>query len=365
MTNGRKLLHLLCVVAAFQPNCTRSCPTGIFSCTCEWDWQECPPPPSCGSSSPLVASDDAGMLVVALPDATSFTPKVVDEPAGGTIAFAQTKVGTFVIAVIAELDLARVIRVDVGDDGNMRAHVLGDVAFGRAKQPGRVVVDDRGFAHVVLRGSGEIATVDPTRLAVVARERPCASRGVAFDHGADAILVACESGDLVKLDPVTGEETKRTFVDRGLRDVAMDGDAVVASTRAHLFMMGSDGSFTTHEDGRSLRAFAARWPDVVIAHDDGLELAPLDGSPARALGAITAVSDLAVGDDGTIVVAANGRALTLPTGAPAFSTLSTPSFVTPVALAREGSLDVIAVETAEATVAISVLADATDLVVVE
>jgi hypothetical protein len=317
----------------------------------------------------LVSSDDGGMLVVALPDgalesvrdATAFRAHS-DEPTGGTLAFARTTSGTFAIAVISELDLARVIRVDVGDDGTLRAHVLGDVALGRG--PGRVVVDDRGFAHVVVRGTGEIATLDPTKLTVVARERPCASRGLAFDHVAGAILVACDSGDLVTLDAATGEETKRTFVDRGLRDVAMDGDAVVASTRTRLFMMGV-GTFATHDDGRSVRAFAARWPHVVIAHDDGLELAPLDGSPARPLDTITSASDLTVDDDGTIVVAADGRALVLPTGASAFSTLSTPSFVTAVALARQDAIRVIGVQTAEATVALSVLADATDLVVVE
>lgn len=320
--------------------------------------------------SSAVSTSDSGMLVVALGDggavepvrgATFFSANV-DEPTGGTLAFARTTSGTFAIAVIAELDLARVIRVDV-TDGVMRAHVLGDVAFGRAQRPGRVVVDDRGFAHVVLRGSGDVATIDPTMLTVVARERPCASRGLAFDHGARAILVACESGDLVTLDPTTGEETKRTFVDRGLRDVAVDGDSVVASTRARLFVMGSDGSFATHDDSRLLRAFGTRGQDVVIAHDDGLELAPLDGSPGRALGgAITSVSDVAVGDDGTIVVAAAGRALALPTGAPVFSPLSAPGFATAVALARDSSHTVIAVQTAEATVSFS---DATDLVVVE
>ncbi len=310
------------------------------------------------------------MLVVALPDgalesvrdATAFRAHA-DEPTGGTLAFAGTTSGTFAIAVIGELDLARVIRVDVGDDGMLRAHVLGDVALGRG--PGRVVVDDRGFAHVVVRGTGEIATLDPSKLTVVARERPCASRGLAFDHVAGAILVACDSGDLVTLDAATGEETKRTFVDRGLRDVVMDGDAVVASTRTRLFMMGSDGTFAIHDDGRSVRAFAARWPHVVIAHDDGLELAPLDGNPARPLDTITSVSDVTVDDDGTVVVAADGRALVLPTGASAFSTLSTPSFVTAVALARQDAVRVIGVQTAEATVALSVLADATDLVVVE
>ncbi len=379
MDNGKKLLSALCLLAAFQPNCTRNCPTGFldFGCNCKWDWEECPPPPSCNTtSSGLVASSgDGGMLVVAAPDgafvegrhdAASFAAGP-EEPTGGTLAFAQTAAGTFAIAVISELDLARVIRVDVSDDGAIRARVLGDVAFGRGQRPGRIVVDDRGLAHVLLRGSDEIATVDPTALAVVSRLRPCASpRGLAFDHVGGAIIVACERGDLVTLDPTTGEETKRTFVDRELRDVAMDGAAIVASTRARLFVMGADGSFATHDDGRPLAAFGTRGTDLVIAHDDGLELAPLDGRPGRALdGALSAVSDVSVGDDGTIAVAAAGGALVLPTGAHAFSRLPAQGYVMAVALLREGPLAVLGLQTAETTVAFTALADEGGVVVVE
>lgn len=370
MTNRKTLLGVLCFLAAFQPQCTRTCPKGFLDlgCDCKWDWEDCPPPPSCGSSSSaLVASGDAGMLVVVAPrDAALLAPRV-DEPPGGTLAFAQTEVGTFVVAAIAELDLVRVIRVDVSDEGVMRAHVLGDVAFGRDRQPERVIVDDRGFAHVVLRGSGEIATFDPARLAVVSRWRSCASpRDIAYDHMGNTLVVACDSGDVVTLDATTGEETKRTFVDRGLRHVAMDGSAIVASTRARLFVMGADGTFATHDDNRPLVAFGTRGSDVVIAHDDGLELAPVDGSAGRALdGASNAVSDVQVGDDGMIVVAANGNAFVLPAGAPAFTRLPTTGFVTSVGVAREGELTLLGFQTAEATVELTSLASTSDLVVLE
>jgi hypothetical protein len=378
MATSKTLLRVLCLLAAFQPHCTRSCPTGFldFGCNCKWDWEDCPPPPSCSSSSALVASADGGMLVVAppdgalvegTPDATSFAARADEPTGGGTLAFARTTAGTFVIAVITELDLARVIRVDVSDEGVMRARILGDVVLGHGQRPGRVVVDDRGRAHILLRGSGEIATVDPTTPAIVSRWRSCASpRDLAFDHVGGAIVVACESGDLVTLDPVTGEETKRTFVDRGLRHVAMDGATVVASTRTRLFVMGAGGSFATHDDGRPLGAFDTRGPDVVIAHDDRLELAPLDGTLGRTLdGPTTEVSDVSVGDDGTIVVAAAGRAFALPTGAPAFTRMPTTGFVTAVSVVREGPLTVLGLQTAEATVAFTALTDASGLVVVE
>jgi DNA-binding beta-propeller fold protein YncE len=377
MTNKKTLLGVLCLLAAFQPHCTRNCPTGFldFGCNCKWDWDECPPPPSCNSSSALVASDDAGMLVVAAPDgalvertqdASTFAARL-DETPGGTLAFAQTTTGTFAVAVITELDLVRVIRVDLSDDGAMRAHVLGDVALGHGQRPERVVVDDRGLAHVVLRGSGEIATIDPVKLGLVSRWRPCAApRDLAFDHAGSALVVACEPGDVVTLDAATGEETKRTFVDRGLHHLAMDGSAIVASTRARLFVMGADGTFAMHDDGRPLIAFDTRGPDVVIAHDDGIELAPLDGSPGRSLDGVTsAVSDVRVGDDGTIVVVANGGAFVLPTGAPAFSRLPATGFVKAVGLAREGARSIVGLQTAEATVVFSALAGTGDLVVVE
>jgi hypothetical protein len=50
-------------------------------------------------------------------------------------------------------------------------------------EPGRLVEDDAGRVHVALRGSGELATIDPALASLIARRPACIGpRGVAYHH---------------------------------------------------------------------------------------------------------------------------------------------------------------------------------------
>jgi mono/diheme cytochrome c family protein len=111
-------------------------------------------------------------------------------------------------------------------------------------EPFRATEDGEGRVHVVLRGSGELLTLDATLENVVRRTAVCpAPRGVAFDESAGALRVACKNGELVTLG-LDGAERSRVFVDTDLRDVVI-ADGVLHVTRfrsAELLTLAADGS---------------------------------------------------------------------------------------------------------------------------
>ncbi len=112
--------------------------------------------------------------------------------------------------------------------------VRGEVSFAHGAEPGRVVLDASGRAHVVLRRAGAIATVDvssPSEPAILATRAVCpVPRGVAFDAALDVLYVACASGELVRL-PSAPEAAPTGVVQLGedLRDVVVDGDRLLVS----------------------------------------------------------------------------------------------------------------------------------------
>ncbi|MFO0609841.1 MAG: c-type cytochrome [Polyangiales bacterium] len=107
------------------------------------------------------------------------------------------------------------------------------VALHAGDEPGRLAQDADGQIHVVLRGAGAVATVDPAGGAVTARREVCpAPRGIAWDGAASVLRVACAGGEFVTLPP----EGPARSVERlrgDLRDVvAVDGTPVVTTFRA-------------------------------------------------------------------------------------------------------------------------------------
>lgn len=130
--------------------------------------------------------------------------------------------------VAADPDRDKVYIVDV------RSRAFTTVALEANDEPGRVVEDDGGRVHVVLRRAGKLATIDTTQGTLIARRDVCpAPRGIAIDNGRTRAIVACESGELMALaaDPaaVGAEATLLAKLDRDLRDVVVTPSRVFVS----------------------------------------------------------------------------------------------------------------------------------------
>lgn len=166
---------------------------------------------------------------------------------GGTLALAAD--GT--TAVAADADRDRVYIVDLP----ARA-VRHTVDLPRHSEPGRVAVDATNHAHVVLRSSGGLATIDLATGALTIRDACLAPRGVAYDAKLKALHVACASGELVTFADDGTPATKRNL-DRDLRDVVVMGDGSLQVTQfrtAGSFRVWKDGqpSFSPTVDGSNL-----------------------------------------------------------------------------------------------------------------
>jgi hypothetical protein len=128
-------------------------------------------------------------------------------------------------AVVADPDRDRIVVVDTETPA-----VLHELALELGDEPGRLVEDAAGRVHVVLRGSGELVTVDPATGELVERRALCrAPRGIAFDEKNDALVVACVEGTLVELPATGGEAFRTTVVAPDLRDVVFLGTTLVAT----------------------------------------------------------------------------------------------------------------------------------------
>jgi mono/diheme cytochrome c family protein len=111
-------------------------------------------------------------------------------------------------------------------------------------EPGRVVEDAAGRAHVALRRGGALVTVDIAGRQILERRPVCpAPRGVAYDAAHDAVLVACAGGELVTLPAAGGPATRTLRLDADLRDVVVEGDRLLISRfrSAETLVVGPDG----------------------------------------------------------------------------------------------------------------------------
>src|SRR6266542_1474841 len=122
-------------------------------------------------------------------------------------------------AAVADPERDHVVIVDLD-----QLAVTATIALQKGDEPGRLVEDGSGLLHVVLRGSGAVATIDPTAGKELGRQLVCGDpRGIAYDAVADNVLVACVGGELVTLKSMTGEQVRRLQLDTDLRDVVIDG----------------------------------------------------------------------------------------------------------------------------------------------
>src|SRR5262245_1525442 len=132
---------------------------------------------------------------------------------GGTL-LALRKGGA---AFVADADRDRVLLIDL-----TTREVKADLPLGSGAEPGRAVEDAAGLVHVVLRGTGEVATIDVGSSELIARRAVCAApRGIALHPQRPALVVACAEGSLVELPTAGGDATSAVSVDADLRDIVV------------------------------------------------------------------------------------------------------------------------------------------------
>jgi hypothetical protein len=183
-------------------------------------------PGSLGVLAALAAAACAANTYVPEPDPDSgvfrgemFSASVAPPPvSGGTLAVIPAPQSTaWVVAAIPEADTVHVFRVT-----DKAVLVRRDVTLRRGDEPGRVVGDSSQRAHVALRGSGDLVTIDLETGSIVSRRPACAApRGLAWDPAIDAVHVACATGELVTLPAAGGPAIRRVVLDRDLRDVVV------------------------------------------------------------------------------------------------------------------------------------------------
>lgn len=101
------------------------------------------------------------------------------------------------------------------------------VVFEDHDEPGRVVTDEKGIAHVVLRGGGALVSVDIESGDVLRRTPMCSSpSGLAYDETARLLHVACVGGQLLSVNPEDHTILRQIMIEPDLRDVVVSGDAL-------------------------------------------------------------------------------------------------------------------------------------------
>lgn len=155
---------------------------------------------------------------------------------GGTLAIAHG--GN--LAIASDPDRDRVYLVDLAARTVVHAVDVGEHAL-----PFRIAEDGARRAHVTLRGTGELATIDLVSGQIVQRRWVCAEpRGVAYEAATDRVHVACDGGQLVSLQADGGDAVRTVALNRGLRDIVVDGDSLVVSRfrQAKLVRVSADGT---------------------------------------------------------------------------------------------------------------------------
>jgi mono/diheme cytochrome c family protein len=206
--------------------------------------------PGCEGDDPTAPPPEDDVIVDG-PSAQSVHSSKVRPPAisGGTLAVAHD----LGIAVVSDPDRDRVLFVDL--ESNLPSHEL---ALEPGDEPGRVIVDGAGRAHVALRNTHHIVTVNVATGELLSRRSVCnAPRGLASfravdDPTDDTLLVTCATGELVELEAAPdGAELARVELEPDLRDVVLTGNGtragrkvLVSSFRsADVLALGADLTF--------------------------------------------------------------------------------------------------------------------------
>ena len=159
-------------------------------------------------------------------------------------------------AVAADPDRDQVYIVDLASKT-----VRWTVALNAGDEPGRVVADSAGRAHVALRRGGELVSIDTTTGEILQRRSVCAApRGAAYDAATDVVHVACAGGELVSLPAAGGNAIRTVTLSRDLRDVVVDGPRLRVSRflTAEVLTVEADGSVSSTVRMPAFRATSAR-----------------------------------------------------------------------------------------------------------
>ena len=104
-------------------------------------------------------------------------------------------------AVAADPDRDSVYIVDLTTKS-----VRATISLNPGDEPGRVVADAAGRAHVALRHGGALVSIDTVAGTLLQRRDVCAApRGLAYDAATDLVHVACSGGELVSLPAAGGQ----------------------------------------------------------------------------------------------------------------------------------------------------------------
>ncbi len=155
---------------------------------------------------------------------TPSPPRVVQTtPAisGGSLLVSHD--GQFALA--SDLDRDAVWIVNLNSDS-----LVTHISFGHGEHPWRMVEDGAGNFHVTLRDAGQVVEIDRSSWTIGARTDVCpAPRGLDYDSSRDAIVVACDTGELVTLPAGGGAPIQTLHFDRDLRDVVVSGNTILVS----------------------------------------------------------------------------------------------------------------------------------------
>jgi len=200
---------------------------------------------------------------------------------GGTLLVVRS--GATAIASDPDRDQLYVVDVASG--------AVTTVALNAGDEPGRLVQDGAGAVHVVLRGAGAIATVDPEGARLTMRRTACATpRGIAYDATKDRLYLACASGELQVFTPTGSTPSSSWSLPQDLRDVVVDGDsllvtrfrsaevltvnpstgAVTDTTRPPTFANPNVHQGVSYEPGVAWRAVPAPDGGLVMVHQRGM-----------------------------------------------------------------------------------------------
>jgi hypothetical protein len=187
---------------------------------------------------------------------------------GGTLSIAPD--GKFAVASDPDRDRVYVV--------NLETQAVHPVQLARGAEPGRVVVDRDGVAHVSLRSGGELVAIDVDHARVLRSAAVCQHpRGLALNADDTRVLVACAEGVLVTVRKETYEEVVRAFIDHDLRDVVVSksGRTWVSRYRsAELIEVSDWGLELGRRDPASLRGTRFTVDEFGYEHAQDVTLRP-------------------------------------------------------------------------------------------
>jgi hypothetical protein len=169
------------------------------------------------NSGPAVQPMTPGPLL-GVPSRTELLPPI----SGGTLAVAAD--GS--MAVAADPDRDALYLIDVPKRS------VKTLPLAAASEPGRVVLDELGQAHVVLRNKGVLARVQLKTAELTQSEPICRyPRGLAYHAATHTLHAACADGQLVTLDAADHSIVTREQHLSDLRDVVFGVDDTPIVTR--------------------------------------------------------------------------------------------------------------------------------------